>query len=281
MRKGTGTYHMKDVWEWYSYKLLAANPQWCGVNKDKITNYYIYAKYVDENGKRRVDEVLSYKVFMNTIKTFFDIAKDCVVYEGTALKLLGRLGSIAARRVERDHSKKVINYERTKQQPKVWSEMSNQKNSALDPDRWRTLFIVGISQLMLVLDSSIMNIALPHAKHDLNISDANQQWVVTAYTLAFGSLLLLGGRIGDFVGRKKVLIYSLIGFAGASAFGGIASTQGELYAARAFQGLFGAALAPAALAIISVVFTEPKERDRKSTRLNSSHIPLSRMPSSA
>jgi EmrB/QacA subfamily drug resistance transporter len=138
--------------------------------------------------------------------------------------------------------------------------MTNQKNTALDPDRWRTLFIVGISQLMLVLDSSIMNIALPHAKRDLNISDANQQWVVTAYTLAFGSLLLLGGRIGDFVGRKKVLIYSLIGFAGASAFGGIASSQGELYAARALQGLFGAALAPAALAIISVVFTEPKER---------------------
>jgi len=138
--------------------------------------------------------------------------------------------------------------------------MSNQNNTALDPDRWRTLFIVGISQLMLVLDSSIMNIALPHAKRDLHISDANQQWVVTAYTLAFGSLLLLGGRVGDFVGRKKVLIYSLIGFAGASAFGGIASSQGELYAARALQGLFGAALAPAALAIISVVFTEPKER---------------------
>ena len=88
--------------------------------------------------------------------------------------------------------------------------MSESKNVALDPDRWRTLFIVGISQLMLVLDSSIMNIALPHAKRDLNISDANQQWVVTAYTLAFGSLLLLGGRLGDFMGRKKVLIYSLI-----------------------------------------------------------------------
>ena len=138
--------------------------------------------------------------------------------------------------------------------------MSNQNNTALDPDRWRTLFIVGISQLMLVLDSSIMNIALPHAKRDLHISDANQQWVVTAYTLAFGSLLLLGGRVGDFVGRKKVLIYSLIGFAGASAFGGIAQNQGELFAARTLQGVFGAALAPAALAIISVVFTDPKER---------------------
>lgn len=138
--------------------------------------------------------------------------------------------------------------------------MSDVKNTALDPDRWRTLFIVGISQLMLVLDSSIMNIALPHAKRALHISDANQQWVVTAYTLSFGSLLLFGGRIGDFVGRKKVLIYSLIGFAAASAFGGIAATQGELFAARALQGVFGAALAPAALAIISVTFTEPKER---------------------
>ncbi len=138
--------------------------------------------------------------------------------------------------------------------------MSNNKNTALDPDRWRTLFIVGISQLMLVLDSSIMNIALPHAKQALKISDANQQWVVTAYTLAFGSLLLFGGRVGDFVGRKKVLIYSLIGFAGASAFGGFAVNQGELFAARALQGVFGAALAPAALAIISVTFTEPKER---------------------
>ena len=140
--------------------------------------------------------------------------------------------------------------------------MSESKNVALDPDRWRTLFIVGISQLMLVLDSSIMNIALPHAKRDLHISDANQQWVVTAYTLAFGSLLLLGGRLGDFIGRKKILIYSLIGFAGASAFGGIANNQGELFAARTLQGVFGAALAPAALAIISVTFTDPKERAR-------------------
>jgi EmrB/QacA subfamily drug resistance transporter len=140
--------------------------------------------------------------------------------------------------------------------------MSEVKNTTLDPDRWRTLFIVGISQLMLVLDSSIMNIALPHAKLALHISDANQQWVVTAYTLAFGSLLLLGGRIGDYVGRKKVLIISLIGFAGASAFGGIATNQGELFTARALQGVFGAALAPAALAIISIVFTDPKERAR-------------------
>ena len=130
----------------------------------------------------------------------------------------------------------------------------------LDPTRWRTLFVVAISQLMIVLDSSIMNIAIPSAKVDLGISDANQQWVITAYTLAFGSLLLLGGRIGDYMGRKKIFLVGLVGFAAASALGGIASTQGLLFASRALQGVFGALLAPAALAIISVTFTVPTER---------------------
>ena len=125
------------------------------------------------------------------------------------------------------------------------------------PDRWRTLFVVAIAQLMIVLDSSIVNIAIPRAKLDLGISDANQQWVITAYTLAFGSLLLLGGRIGDFMGRKKIFLIGLIGFAGASALGGIASTQGLLFGARALQGVFAALLAPAALSIISVTFTVP------------------------
>ena len=113
---------------------------------------------------------------------------------------------------------------------------------------------------MVVLDASIVNIAIPSAKKALNISNANQQWVVTAYTLAFGSLLLVGGRIGDFIGRKKVYIIGLLGFAGASAIGGIAQTQGQLFAARALQGVFGALLAPAVLSIISVTFTDPKER---------------------
>jgi EmrB/QacA subfamily drug resistance transporter len=130
----------------------------------------------------------------------------------------------------------------------------------LDPTRWRTLFVVAIAQLMIVLDSSIMNIAIPSAKIDLGISDANQQWVITAYTLAFGSLLLLGGRIGDYMGRKKIFLVGLAGFAAASALGGIASTEGILYASRALQGVFAALLAPAALAIISVTFTVPKER---------------------
>ena len=113
---------------------------------------------------------------------------------------------------------------------------------------------------MVVLDSSIVNIAIPRAKIDLGISNANQQWVITAYTLAFGSLLLLGGRIGDFMGRKKIFLVGLVGFAGASALGGIASTQALLFSARALQGVFGALLAPAALAIISVTFTIPTER---------------------
>jgi EmrB/QacA subfamily drug resistance transporter len=115
---------------------------------------------------------------------------------------------------------------------------------------------------MVVLDSSIVNIAIPSAKADLGISDANQQWVITAYTLAFGSLLLLGGRIADFVGRKKIFIIGLLGFAAASALGGIASTQALLFASRGLQGVFGALLAPAALSIVSVTFTDPKERAR-------------------
>ena len=140
---------------------------------------------------------------------------------------------------------------------KVAKAASNQE---LDPTRWRTLFVVAISQLMIVLDSSIMNIAIPSAKVDLGITDANQQWVITAYTLAFGSLLLLGGRIGDYMGRKKIFLIGLVGFAAASALGGIASTQGLLFGARALQGVFAALLAPAALAIISVTFTVPTER---------------------
>ena len=138
--------------------------------------------------------------------------------------------------------------------------MKNQTQEGLDPNRWRTLAVIAIAQLMVVLDGSIVNIAIPSAKADLGITDANQQWIVTAYTLAFGSLLLLGGRIADFIGRKKAFIIGLLGFAGASALGGIAATQDLLFAARALQGVFGALLAPAALSLVSVTFTDPKER---------------------
>ena len=115
---------------------------------------------------------------------------------------------------------------------------------------------------MVVLDSSIVNIAIPSAKIDLGITDANQSWVITSYTLAFGSLLLLGGRISDFIGRKKSFIIGLLGFAGASALGGLAQSQEILFASRALQGAFGALLTPAALSLINVTFTIPKERAR-------------------
>ncbi len=135
-------------------------------------------------------------------------------------------------------------------------------DEGLDPNRWYALIVIAIAALMIVLDASIINLALPKAQTALHISNANRQWVVTAYSLAFGSLLLLGGRIADYVGRKKVFIIGLLGFAGASAIGGFATTQGMLFAARGLQGAFGALLAPAALSLINVTFSVPKERAR-------------------
>ncbi len=131
-----------------------------------------------------------------------------------------------------------------------------------DPTRWRALGVIAIAQLMVVLDASIVNLALPSAKAALGITDANQQWVITAYTLTFGGLLLLGGRIADYVGRKRAFIIGLIGFATASAIGGLAPSQGFLFAARGLQGAFAALLAPAALSLLAVTFHDPKERAR-------------------
>jgi EmrB/QacA subfamily drug resistance transporter len=129
-----------------------------------------------------------------------------------------------------------------------------------DPGRWWALVVLAAAQLMIILDASIVNIALPSAQADLDISNADRQWMVTAYTLAFGALLLLGGRIADYTGRKRTFIIGLIGFAGASAIGGLAPNQELLFAARALQGAFAALMAPAALSIVTVTFTEPKER---------------------
>jgi EmrB/QacA subfamily drug resistance transporter len=131
-----------------------------------------------------------------------------------------------------------------------------------DPKRWIALGVIAISQLMVVLDASIVNIALPQAQTALHISDVDRQWVVTAYTLAFGGLLLLGGRIADYVGRKRIFIIGLGGFAAASALGGIAQNAPMLFGARALQGAFAALLAPAALSLVTVTFTETKERAR-------------------
>src|SRR5215213_1432558 len=128
----------------------------------------------------------------------------------------------------------------------VPQEPSSGAYAAPDPKRWWALAVLAASQLVIVLDASIVNIALPSAQADLGITDADRQWVVTAYTLAFGGLLLLGGRIADFVGRKRTLLIGLAGFAGASAIGGIAQNAGQLFAARALQGAFAALLAPAA-----------------------------------
>jgi EmrB/QacA subfamily drug resistance transporter len=128
--------------------------------------------------------------------------------------------------------------------------------------RWWILAIVGIAQLMVVLDATIVNIALPSAQEALHFSDDARQWIVTAYALAFGSLLLLGGRIGDLFGRRPTFIVGLIGFAAASAIGGAAQSFGVLVAARALQGAFGALLAPAAPSLLTTTFTDPSERGR-------------------
>jgi EmrB/QacA subfamily drug resistance transporter len=115
---------------------------------------------------------------------------------------------------------------------------------------------------MVVLDSTVVNIALPSAQVSLGFTDGQRQWIITAYSLAFGSLLLFGGRLSDLVGRKRMFIIGLIGFAGASAIGGAAGSFGMLVVARAVQGAFGAFLAPTALAVLTTTFTVPKERAR-------------------
>jgi EmrB/QacA subfamily drug resistance transporter len=128
--------------------------------------------------------------------------------------------------------------------------------------RWLILALLGVAQLMVVLDATIVNIALPSAQEALHFSDDSRQWVVTAYALAFGSLLLLGGRLSDLFGRKWTFFVGLLGFAGASALGGAAQSFGVLVGARALQGAFGALLAPAALSLLTTTFTEPGERGK-------------------
>lgn len=124
------------------------------------------------------------------------------------------------------------------------------------------LVLISVAQLMVVLDGTIVNIALPFIQHDLHIAQDNLRWVVTGYALAFGSLLLLGGRLGDLYGRRKIFMAGLIVFGVASLLGGLATNEGLLLAARAFQG-FGAALAsPAALALITTTFPAGPARNR-------------------
>lgn len=126
--------------------------------------------------------------------------------------------------------------------------------------RWLVLAFVAVAQLMIALDATIVSIALPTAQASLGAANADRPWVITAYTVAFGSLLLLGGRLGDFFGRKRAFLVGLAGFAISSAAGGAAPDFAVLIAARAMQGAFAALLAPAALSLIAVSFTEARER---------------------
>jgi EmrB/QacA subfamily drug resistance transporter len=144
----------------------------------------------------------------------------------------------------------------------VMTSNSTAGTPAVSSRRWWTLVTVGLAQLMVVLDATVVNIAMPAAQADLGFSDGDRQWIVTAYSLAFGSLLLLGGRLSDLMGRKRAFIIGLVGFAVASALGGAADSFGTLVAARALQGVFAALLAPTALAMLTTTFTIPKERAR-------------------
>jgi EmrB/QacA subfamily drug resistance transporter len=136
------------------------------------------------------------------------------------------------------------------------------EETAPDPKRYWTLAIIAIAQLIIVLDATVVVVALPSAQRALHISVANRQWVMSAYTLAFGSLLLLGGRIADYVGRRRVFVIGLIGFGLASGTAGLAQNQAMLFGSRAVQGVFGALMAPAALSLLTVTFTEARERAR-------------------
>jgi EmrB/QacA subfamily drug resistance transporter len=135
-------------------------------------------------------------------------------------------------------------------------------SSALGRQRWLILGVIALAQLMVVLDLTVMNIALPSAQRALHFTTVDRQWVVTAYTLAFGSLLLLGGRLADLLGRKVTFLTGLVGFAGVSAIGGASVNFTMLITARACQGAFAALLVPSALSLLTTTFTEPKDRGR-------------------
>jgi EmrB/QacA subfamily drug resistance transporter len=131
-----------------------------------------------------------------------------------------------------------------------------------DRRRWLVLGVIGIAQLMVILDLTVMNIALPSAQRALHFTTVDRQWVVTAYSLAFGSLLLLGGRLADLLGRKVTFLIGLAGFAGVSAIGGASVNFTMLVTARACQGVFAAILVPSALSLLTTTFTDPKDRGK-------------------
>src|SRR5919201_1242027 len=127
---------------------------------------------------------------------------------------------------------------------------------------WVVLVLICIAQFMVVLDATIVNVALPSIQKDLHLTEGNLQWIVNAYTLVFGGFLLLGGRAGDLLGRKRLFLVGLVVFTGASLLDGLASSEGMLIGARSLQGLGAALISPAALPIISTTFAERAERAR-------------------
>ncbi|HEV2257079.1 MAG TPA: MFS transporter, partial [Streptosporangiaceae bacterium] len=131
-----------------------------------------------------------------------------------------------------------------------------------DRRRWLILGVIGLGQVMVIMSLTVMNIALLSAQQALHFSTADRQWVVTAYTLTFGSLLLLGGRLADLLGRKVTFLTGLVGFAAVSAIGGASVNFAMLITARACQGAFAALLVPSALSILTTTFTTPKDRGR-------------------
>jgi len=143
--------------------------------------------------------------------------------------------------------------------------VTDAKTSATGPDarlRWLALGVIALAQMMVVVDHTIVTIALPAVQSSIGLSTSDRQWVVTAYVLAFGGLLMLGGRLGDMFGRRRVLLVGVVGFSCASAFGGAATNTAMLITARTLQGSFAAVLAPSALALLAVTFTDPKERGK-------------------
>jgi MFS family permease len=134
--------------------------------------------------------------------------------------------------------------------------------AAGDSRQWLTLAVICVAYLMVTLDVTVMTLALPSAQDDLGFTDVDRQWIVTAYALSFGSLLLVGGRLADLIGRKVTFLIGLVGFAIASAVGGASVNFAMLVTARAYQGVFAALLAPSTLSLIATTFTEPKDRGR-------------------
>ena len=131
-----------------------------------------------------------------------------------------------------------------------------------DTNPWLVLVLVCLAQFMVILDATIVNVALPSIQEDLGLSDENLQWIVNAYALVFGGFLLLGGRAGDLLGRKRLFLVGLVIFTAASLLDGLSTSSGMLIGSRALQGLGAALISPAALSIISTTFAEGKERSR-------------------